>query len=346
MVGREGKIKLEDLDFLNKDNVKMQDPVKVEYMLNVSGKKKVLSWSLLLCGAIVGPVTPHKTGYHFLEFTFFLQDLIDGGVSKLQVVTDFDYTITKQKMENGEKVLSSFGMFNKCKSLPKDYIDESRRLFHKYRPIEVDPSVPLDEKVPAMIEWWRLGGELLKGFPLPRNEIDEVASRYKNALRDRTHEMFRELYAENIPCLVFSAGLGDSVVSVLKHANILYPNVKVVSNFLQYKDDDVLDGLGDRLIHTFNKNETALEGTEYYDLVHDRDHVIVMGDSLGDAKMANGMPCQSHVLKIGFLFDHPELNLPKYLEAFDLVLIDDQTMDVPRAIIDLVRNTDGGKLKN
>ena len=36
MVGREEKVKLEDLDFLNKDNIKMKDPKKVEFMLNVS----------------------------------------------------------------------------------------------------------------------------------------------------------------------------------------------------------------------------------------------------------------------------------------------------------------------
>lgn len=61
-----------------------------------------------------------------------------------------------------------------------------------------------------------------------------------------------------------------------------------------------------------------------------------MGDSLGDATMANGVPSQSHILKIGFLFDHPEQNLPLYLEKFDIVLIDDQTMNVARSIIDLV----------
>lgn len=110
---------------------------------------------------------------------------------------------------------------------------------------------------------------------MPRKEIEEVAEHFKNALRDGTHEMFRELDRYNIPCLVFSAGLGDSVMSVLKHANVLYPNVKVVSNFLKYKDDEVLDGLGERerMIHTFNKNETALP-PEYHALVRDRDHIM------------------------------------------------------------------------
>lgn len=63
------------------------------------------------------------------------------------------------------------------------------------------------------------------------------------------------------------------------------------------------------MIHTFNKNETALDGSEYYDLVHNRDHIIVMGDSIGDADMANGVPASSHIIKIGFLFDHVSFSL-------------------------------------
>ena len=45
MVGRVGKIKLEDLNFLSKDNVKMRDPAKVEFMLNVSFLKLQLQLS-------------------------------------------------------------------------------------------------------------------------------------------------------------------------------------------------------------------------------------------------------------------------------------------------------------
>lgn len=141
---------------------------------------------------------------------FMLNDLVNGGIKKLQVVTDFDYTLTKQRMDNGELVLTSFGMFEKCKSLPKNYIVESRKLYEKYRPIEIDPHLTLEEKLPSMIEWWSRSGDMLKGFKLPRKEIEEVAEHFKNALRDGTHEMFRELYSHNIPCLVFSAGLGDS----------------------------------------------------------------------------------------------------------------------------------------
>lgn len=82
----------------------------------------------------------------------------------------------------------------------------------------------------------------------------------------------------NVPVLVFSAGLGESIQAVLTYEKILLPNVKLVSNFLKIKDG-ILDGFSDEypLIHTFNKNETVLEGTDYYDMVHNRQHVLLMG---------------------------------------------------------------------
>lgn len=75
-----------------------------------------------------------------------------------------------------------------------------------------------------------------------------------------------------------SLGLGDSIVAVMQHEKVLYPNVKVVSNFLNY-ESGLVNGFTNEypLIHTFNKNETVLQGTEYYDMVHNRQHVILMG---------------------------------------------------------------------
>lgn len=73
---------------------------------------------------------------------------------------------------------------------------------------------------------------------------------------------------------------------------------------MRWKDGIVQGFDKEKLIHVFNKNETALEGTDYYKVVHDRTSIIVMGDSLGDAGMANGSPDTSNVLKIGFLYEH------------------------------------------
>ncbi|XP_064537951.1 7-methylguanosine phosphate-specific 5'-nucleotidase [Drosophila montana] len=291
-----GYVHIQDIPALNQEHCKMLDPQRVERIIN---------------------------------------EFVCGGPERMQLVSDFDYTITKQRTDDGLPVLSSFGIFNECKSLPPVFKTETDKLFHKYRPIEIDPHMPKAEKIQYMIEWWTKSGELTSGFPFDQSEIDQMASKFKHALRDRTHELFETLLRLQIPVLVFSAGLGNSVVSVLRQANIMYPNVKVISNFLQYRDG-LLAGFQEPMIHTFNKNETVLSGSEYYDLVHTRDHIIVMGDSLGDADMAAGVPASSHIMKIGFLFDHVEANMDKYMNTFDIVLVDDQTMDVPRALLALI----------
>lgn len=74
-----------------------------------------------------------------------------------------------------------------------------------------------------------------RGFPLPYSDLVDVARRDKDdCLRDGTAEMFSDLSERNVPILVFSAGLGDSVCAVLEETNIKHANVKVyiLSSFL------------------------------------------------------------------------------------------------------------------
>ncbi|CAD7011368.1 unnamed protein product [Ceratitis capitata] len=290
-------LQLEDIPILNSENCKIKNRQHVEKIIN--------------------------------EFIF-------GGHTRLQVVSDFDYTITKQRTSNGAPVPSSFGIFEECKSLPSNFVKAARELHDIYRPIEVDPHISNDEKAKAMIEWWTKSGENLMGFTFDLKEIDEIAKKYAYSVRDNTDELFRKLNELNIPVLVFSAGLGNCVNAMLRHAGLLYPNMNVISNFLQFKDDTMLNGFQKPIIHTFNKNEKLLKGTEYYDLVHTRDHIILMGDSLADSGMADGVPSSSHILKIGFLFHHAEEYIEQYMSTFDIVLIDDQTMNVPLALLKLI----------
>lgn len=115
-------IVLKEIAFLNKQSCKIKDPEKLELLLN---------------------------------------ELIIGGPKKLQIVSDFDMTITKQRSQNGHPCATSFEIFSKCKSLPPNFISESTNLFNKYHPIEIDPSIPLEEKVDKMIEWWSKTNDIL-----------------------------------------------------------------------------------------------------------------------------------------------------------------------------------------
>lgn len=91
-----------------------------------------------------------------------LNELVDAGHEKLQIVSDFDFTITKQHLNNGQRMVSSFCILDMCKSLPKHCHDESRKLVAKFRPIEIDPHISIQDKIKAMEKWWELSSALHK----------------------------------------------------------------------------------------------------------------------------------------------------------------------------------------
>lgn len=260
-------IRLKDIEVFARPNCKIKNPERVERLLN---------------------------------------EIINGGTELLQVVTDYDFTLTKQKTNDGRPVMSSFGMFNQCKSLPSAYVAGSNQLYEKYRPIEICPKMTQEEKEPHMIEWWDLSNKLLKwvlplflnkfidfwvcffyhqiagyffrGISFNPTEIEDLVKEYGPTLRDGTQQMLKLTNESSIPVLVFSAGLGDSILAVLRHEQVMYSNVKIVSNFLKY-ENGIVNGFSDNnpIIHTFNKNETVLEGTEYFEMVQNRKNVILMG---------------------------------------------------------------------
>ncbi|XP_068982365.1 7-methylguanosine phosphate-specific 5'-nucleotidase [Bombus flavifrons] len=263
-----------------------------------------------------------------------INTMLSDGCNSLQIVTDFDLTLTKQHV-NGKKVLSSFGIFSKCKQLPETYAKESSRLYQKYRPIEIDPNLSIEVKTEAMREWMIAAEEILKGIPFTPDEIPEISNIYGTHLRDGTKEFFEKLHFVKIPVLVFSAGLGDIVEAILKNQGVLFDNVKIISNFLKYKDGKLAGFQNERLIHVFNKNEHAIE-QDYFKVLEGRKNVFLMGDTIGDASMVDGMVNTRAVLKIGFLYDNIESSLASFMEKFDIVLVDDQTMQVPIDILKLL----------
>ena len=48
------------------------------------------------------------------------------------------------------------------------------RLFHKYHPIEIDPQMDEEEKVPLMVEWYEEGHELIRQCNLTRSLFTEM----------------------------------------------------------------------------------------------------------------------------------------------------------------------------
>lgn len=265
-------------------------------------------------------------------------NMCKSGVKRLQVVSDFDKTITKQH-ENGVPHMSSFAIFSSIPTAAQniEYQSTVKALRKKYYPIEMDPHLTVEEKIKHMEDWWILSEKALNGLKISQAELEQACLASKPSLREGSQEFFKDLSDANVPVLVFSAGCGDVVLAILQQSGVYSSNMKVISNFLNYNDEGVITGFKDKIIHVFNKNEYALKNTDFYDIVANRDNAIVLGDSLGDAQMTKGMDHCQNVLRIGFLYDDIEENLPQYKDTFDIVLVDDQTMEVPKEIFNYIK---------
>ena len=71
--------------------------------------------------------------------------------------------------------------------------------------------------------------------------------------------------------------------------------------------------LGDNTLINDNSNLKELK-----EIIKNRPNIILLGDSLSDIRMA-GPELKENALKIGFLEENLEENLPKFKEQFDIV---------------------------
>jgi 5'-nucleotidase len=120
----------------------------------------------------------------------------------------------------------------------------------------------------------------------------------------------------------------------LKKEQLWKGNIHVVSNRFVFDEKGVTTGYDESLIiHTYNKDEKALKGSPYSSLVASRKNVILIGDTLGDATMADGLQ-HNCVLKVGFLNENQEENLSHYEKTFDVVILHDGPFDFVNELLD------------
>ena len=200
-----------------------------------------------------------------------------------------------------------------------------------------------------MQDWYRQAHELLIKESLTRQILDTAAANSAAELRPGCDALFELCADRGIPLIVCSAGLGNVVQALLCHR--LAPNVEtkvlpmsrlpIVSNWLTFDTAGLLSGFSQPLLHMFNKNAAFIRqqlGDERWRSLMKtstgagtRRLLLLLGDGLGDATMADGIGDEFTVLKIGLLNerapDKVAAMLPLYEAAFDVVLLGDGPLD-------------------
>lgn len=259
------------------------------------------------------------------NFEIKKRKIISNGKDTLQIISDFDKTLTKFQVEGG-KLNTSFSQFREGGYISESYVEESNKLKGKYLKIELDPTKTIAEKTPFMEEWWQKHMQLLIEKGLKQEHIDDIVAKKSTLLRSKTHNCIQWSQEHKVPFLVFTAGVGNVVQQVLQSNNLFPENVHLIGNTFQFDENGKAISYDQDVIHVFNKNEKNIQKYPYAQEISGRKNVILIGDNEGDAAMADGIDHET-VLKIGILNEGNDHDLTKYLRVFDVIIKDTDDLD-------------------
>ncbi|XP_039645346.1 7-methylguanosine phosphate-specific 5'-nucleotidase-like isoform X3 [Perca fluviatilis] len=224
------------------------------------------------------------------------------GAGSLQVISDFDMTLTRFA-HNGKRVPTTHNILDNQLLIDEDCTKKMKELLNTYYPIEIDASRTAEEKLPLMVEWWTKVHELLIQQRIRKDMLAQAVRESSAMLREGYKVFFDRLTEQQVPLLIFSAGVGDVLEEVIRQNHVFLPNVHIISNYMDFDQTGVLRAFKGQLIHTFNKREGALSHAAGLRALQGRPNVLLLGDSLGDLTMADGVSEHQNLLTIGFLND-------------------------------------------
>ncbi|XP_053517313.1 7-methylguanosine phosphate-specific 5'-nucleotidase isoform X3 [Artibeus jamaicensis] len=221
----------------------------------------------------------------------------------------------------------------KLQSSSSTFVILLNALLHHYYPIEIDPHRTIKEKLPHMVEWWTKAHDLLCQQRIQKCQIAQVVRESNAMLREGYQTFFNTLHQNDIPLFIFSAGIGDVLEEIIRQMRVLHPNIHIVSNYMDFDEEGFLQGFKGQLIHTYNKNSSVCENSSYFQQLQGKTNILLLGDSMGDLTMADGVPGVENILKIGFLNDKVEERRERYMDSYDIVLEKDETLDVVNGLL-------------
>ncbi len=180
-----------------------------------------------------------------------------------------------------------------------------------------------------MEEWWLTHFKIIIEAGLTKEEVRMAMASSSIQLREECSHFFDFLKSKDIPLVIMSSsGLGNEGIELcLKREGKLYNNIYVISNSFEWDENGNAISIKQPIIHSANKDETLIQNfPEIFAAVKNRKNVLLLGDKVEDAAMVDGFEYKN-LIKIGFLNENVQENLEHYKNAFDVVILNDGSMD-------------------
>ena len=247
-----------------------------------------------------------------------LEQIKKDGLENLQVVLDFDRTITGPK-GRGEAAPPMISFLRNSDMLGNEYKQAAKANFEYYWPIEQSHDLSHTEKCAAMHEWWGKHLQQLVQFGLTKDKISQIANSPDLVCRDGVVEFLQFCEANKIPVIIFSAGIlgSESIKLFLERYSVNFPSIKIITNELVFDNDGKVTGFKEPIIHSENKSEEVFG----HEGVVQKINTILAGDGAGDAKMVLDKD-GSTIFRYAVLDNPTQESKDKYLQNFDNVIGD------------------------
>lgn len=245
-----------------------------------------------------------------------------GGARRLKVVTDFDYTMTKFKI-NGIQGFSCHKVMENSGILSEESFAKAKELHSFYYPKEIDLHLPLPEKEVYMTEWCTKAHEVLVSCGFTRaaihKAVEDALRGNRLVFRERVDVFLREALAADIPVLIFSAGIADVLEHAVRTLIGTLKNITVLSNRCIYvsseaaadvdvvlagpgsddnygKGSDLVTSFEEPVIHVFNKKYSSFLHCSFF---HPTVPAVIAEEGEEDEVVVTDGDAHNNVLLLG-----------------------------------------------
>lgn len=229
----------------------------------------------MISSTILEGLTCHDTGQLYAK----LSALKEAGTAKLQLIFDFDRTLTVGRAGvNGD-----ITVWNILKEhLPPVGRDRYQKYFDHYRALELSGNMTHKEAA----EWWSLILDLYVEYRINIREVEHDFLS-KATIRPGAKELFEFCYQYEIPTIILSAGIRE-VIEIWARTYGIRPTIIHATSLQLNAKRDIVGWNKNTLVHVMNKKEQGNSHDEISRVRKERTKVMLVGDGLGDADMAEG----------------------------------------------------------
>ena len=274
------------------------------------------------------------------ELTQKLTVIKSEGLEQLQIVSDFDRTLTPQWLKDpcsqtGKLRIcqSSHGVVETSSLVSSEYVATTRALAEHYMPLEHDHRLSVEEKKKICEEWYHKAHSCMLQERLTKATVRAIVKECWGDMRIHLREDCSALFARAeelaVPVTVLSAGLADVIDNILdlEKIDIVPPGqdgeaVMVVGNRLEFDSQGAHVGFSEPVVHTLNKRLALADALIRSPLRANRRNAILMGDLIGDVDFVHSIPNLETYIAVAFLADadRHEERVMEYLKHFDIVI--------------------------